>query len=164
MPPVTGALARGLAEGGHAYGVGAVGIGRVCPDLGDIGGDIGPLDQSADAVVAADELDSSRHLSFLQMHRVSAVARADVAMGLREEGERCCVGRADDAEVPPVQSGDVHRSEPLRDRDDDGVGCAERQVLILLNEVGSSCGVSGGNLHQFVQPVSDVAQEVGFCP
>jgi hypothetical protein len=74
------------------------------------------------------------------------------------------VGRADDAEVPPVQGGDVDRAESLRDRDDDGVGCAERQVRLLLNEVGGSCGVSGGDLNQFVQPVSDVAQEAGFCP
>lgn len=74
------------------------------------------------------------------------------------------MGWADDAEVPPVQGGDVDRAEPLRDRDDDGVGGTERQGRVPLDEVGGPGGVSGGDLHQFVQPVGDVAQEAGFCP
>lgn len=53
------------------------------------------------------------------------------------------MGWPDDAEVPPVQGGDVHRAQPLRDRDDDGVGCAEGQVRVLLNKVGGSRSVSG---------------------
>ena len=46
----------GLPEGGQAYGVGAVGFGHVGADLGDAGGDVGPLGELADAVVSADEL------------------------------------------------------------------------------------------------------------
>ena len=74
------------------------------------------------------------------------------------------MGGTDDAEVAPVQGGDVHRAEPLRDRDDDGVGGPERQPRLLLNEVRGAHGVGGGDLYQLVSAVSDVAQEAGFCP
>jgi hypothetical protein len=36
--------------------------------------------------------------------------------------------RAHDAEVTPVQGGDVHRAESLCDSDDDGVGGTEGQI------------------------------------
>ena len=35
----------GLVEGRESHGVGAVGLGHVGPDLGDLGGDVGPLRQ-----------------------------------------------------------------------------------------------------------------------
>jgi hypothetical protein len=54
----------GLLEGGQPHSVGAIGLGHGAADPGDAGGDVGPLGELVDAVVAADELNLLSHESF----------------------------------------------------------------------------------------------------
>ena len=49
--------------------------------------------------------------------------------------------RAYDAEVPPVESRDLRRTEPLGDGDDGGVDSAEAEVGVMLDEVGRAAQV-----------------------
>jgi hypothetical protein len=55
--------------------------------------------------------------------------------------ERLDVARADDGEVPAVECADVGLVEPLGQRDDRRVGAAERQIGVLLDELGGASQV-----------------------
>ena len=52
--------------------------------------------------------------------------RAGGRRALREEHQRGGVSRAYDGEVPVVEGGELGQLEPLGERDDGGVHCAQR--------------------------------------
>lgn len=54
----------------------------------------------------------------------------------REDLEVCAVPRRDGAEVPAIQGKHRARVEPLRERNDRGIGPTERKVRVALHELG----------------------------
>ena len=63
---------------------------------------------------------------------------APKAILLRQEAERGTVARADGAEVAGVQGNHQVCAEALGERDDGRIGPAEREVRVLLDEVGDA--------------------------
>ncbi len=61
----------------------------------------------------------------------------------RREFEGVAVCGSDDAEVSAVQGGDAFRPEAFSDGDQAGVGAAEGQVLVALDEIPDALPVGG---------------------
>jgi hypothetical protein len=77
--------------------------------------------------------------------------------GQQREGRD--VARAHDVEVPVVERCDLGKAEPLGDCDDCGVGRAEREVGIRLDQFGHTFVVGNFQIDDSDRPLSDRAKE-----
>ena len=102
---------------------------------------------------------SSRH-----RHRVRPWAGrwGALAGGSGDEFERRAVGGAHDGEVSPVESRYTGLVEPLGDRHDAGVGAAEGQVDVGLDEVGDSFEIRARQVLDREISLGDGTEERGF--
>ncbi len=74
------------------------------------------------------------------------MAQLDQLSGSRDKLKSLDVGRHDDREVPPVESGDSVSTEPLTSRDDRSIDGPKRQVAVSCHQLGDTKPVGRGNL------------------
>ena len=68
------------------------------------------------------------------------------------------MGGADDREVAPVEGGDPIDAQALGDGVERGVGSADTEVRVPLNQVGHACDVGSGQLCE-LQPAGPYVAE-----
>ena len=81
------------------------------------------------------------------------------AIYLRQQRQRHLVPRPHDAEVPPVQGGDLGGAQPLRGGDHRSVNGAERQITVFADELGDAHRIGSVQLLDCEVPVGEVAEE-----